>query len=207
MIDETRLPDNVMAELLRIVPGPEPALEFRLPRIPVVEEAITRRIIPVSDPRLDGNELRYLTQCIQSNWISSAGRFVREFEDSFAHLMGCQYGVACSNGTTSLHLALVTFGLEPGDEVILPTFTMIATANAVRYTGATPVLVDSERDTWNPDTTQIEKAITPRTKGIVVVHTYWHPVDMDPVMAVAERRGLWVLEDAAEAHGLSLIHI
>lgn len=201
MIDETRLPDNVMAELLRIVPGPEPALEVRLPRIPVVEEAITRRIIPVSDPRLDGNELRYLTQCIQSNWISSAGRFVREFEDSFAYLMGCQYGVACSNGTTSLHLALVTFGLEPGDEVILPTFTMIATANAVRYTGATPVLVDSERDTWNPDTTQIEKAITPRTKGIVVVHTYGHPVDMDPVMALAERRGLWVLEDAAEAHG------
>ena len=98
MIDETRLPDNVMAELLRIVPGPEPALEVRLPRIPVVEEAITRRIIPVSDPRLDGNELRYLTQCVQSNWISSAGRFVREFEDTFAQLVGCRYGVACEEG-------------------------------------------------------------------------------------------------------------
>jgi perosamine synthetase len=201
VIDETRLPDNVMAELLRIVPGPEPALEVRLPRIPVVEEDLTRRIIPVSDPRLDGNELRYLTQCIQSNWISSAGRFVREFEESFAHLVGCQYGVACSNGTTSLHLALVTFGVEPGDEVILPAFTMIATANSVRYTGATPVLVDSERDTWNPDTARIADAVTPRTKGIIVVHTYGHPVDMDPVMELAERRGLWVLEDAAEAHG------
>ena len=201
LIEETRLPENIMAELSKIVPGPEPALEVRLPRIPVVEEALTRRIIPVSDPRLDGNELRYLTQCIQSNWISSAGRFVREFEDAFAQMMGCRYGVACSNGTTSLHLALVTFGLGPGDEVVLPAFTMIATANAVRYTGATPVLVDSERDTWNPDTSRLESAITPRTKGIIVVHTYGHPVDMDPVMELAERRGLWVLEDAAEAHG------
>jgi perosamine synthetase len=201
VIEETRLPDDVMAELLRIVPGPEPALEVRLPRIPVVEEALTRQIIPVSDPRLDGNELRYLTQCIQSNWISSAGRFVREFEDTFAQMVGCRYGVACSNGTTSLHLALATFGLGPGDEIIMPTFTMIATANAVRYTGATPVLVDSERDTWNPDTTRLAGAVTPRTKGIIVVHTYGHPVDMDPVIELAERRGLWVLEDAAEAHG------
>ena len=171
MIEETCLPDDVMAELACIVPGPEPPLEVQLPRIPVIEEALARRIIPVSDPRLVGNELRYLTQCIQSNWISSAGRFVREFEEAFARMMGCEYGVACSNGTTSLHLALVTFGLQPGDEVILPTFTMIATANAVRYTGATPVLVDAERDTWNPDTAQIEKAITPRTKGIIIVHT------------------------------------
>src|SRR5215813_14103892 len=115
MIDETRLPDSVMAELARIIPGPEPQLEVRIPRIPVVEEELTRRIIPVSDPKLDGNELRYLTQCIQSNWISSAGRFVREFEEAFARLVGCQYGVACSNGTTSLHLALVAFGLAPGD--------------------------------------------------------------------------------------------
>src|SRR5215813_5124150 len=201
MLEETRLPESVMAEIARIIPGPEPQLEVRIPRIPVVEEELTRRIIPVSDPRLDGNELRYLTQCVQSNWISSAGRFVRDFEDMFARAVGCRYGVACSNGTTSLHLALVTFGLEPGDEVILPAFTMIATANSVRYTGATPVLVDSERDTWNPDTSRIADAITPRTKGIVVVHTYGHPVDMDPVMELAARRGLWVLEDAAEAHG------
>jgi perosamine synthetase len=201
MIDETRLPDSVMAELARIIPGPEPQLEVRIPRIPVVEEELTRRIIPVSDPKLDGNELRYLTQCIQSNWISSAGRFVREFEEVFAAAVGCRFGAACANGTTALHLALATLGVGPGDEVVIPTFTMIATPNAVRYTGATPVLVDAERETWNLDVGRLEAAIGPRTRGIVLVHTYGHPVDMDPLLELAERRGLWVVEDAAEAHG------
>ena len=201
MIEETRLPESVMAELAHLIPGPEPHLEVRIPRIPVAEEALTRRIIPVSDPKLDGNELRYLTQCIQSNWISSAGRFVREFEDAFAAAMGCRYGVAASNGTTSLHLALATLGLGPGDEVVIPTFTMIATANAVRYTGATPVLVDAERETWNLDVARLEPALTPRTRGICLIHTYGHPVEMDPLLELADRRGLWVVEDAAEAHG------
>ncbi|MGH7265884.1 MAG: DegT/DnrJ/EryC1/StrS family aminotransferase [Candidatus Rokuibacteriota bacterium] len=201
MIEESRLPDSVMAELAKIIPGPEPHLEVRIPRIPVAEEALTRRIIPVSDPRLDGNELRYVTQCIQSNWISSAGRFVREFEETFAAAVGCRYGIACSNGTTSLHLALATLGVGPGDEVITPTFTMIATANAVRYTGAMPVLVDSERETWNLDVTRLAAAVTPRTRGILLIHTYGHPADMDPILDLAERRGLWILEDAAEAHG------
>src|SRR6516164_2567263 len=132
MIDETRLPDSVMAELARIIPGPEPQLEVRIPRIPVVEEELTRPIIPVAEPKLDGNELRYLTQCVQSNWISSAGRFVREFEEAFATAMGCRYGVACATGTNSLHLALAALGVGPGDDVLIPTFTMIATANAVR---------------------------------------------------------------------------
>lgn len=201
MIQETRLPESVMAELAKLIPGPEPPLEVRVPRIPVAEEALTRRIIPVSDPKLDGNELRYVTQCIQSNWISSAGRFVRDFEEAFAAAVGCRYGVACSNGTTALHLALATLGIGPGDEVIIPTFTMIATANAVRYTGATPVLVDSERGTWNLDVGQLEAKITPRTRGIVLMHTYGHPVDTDPVLELAARRDLWVVEDAAEAHG------
>ena len=201
MIEETRLPESVMAELAKIIPGPEPHLEVRIPRIPVAEEALTRRIIPVSDPRLDGNELRYVTQCIQSNWISSAGRFVREFEDAFAAAMGCRHGAATSSGTTSLHLALATLGLGPGDEVIIPTFTMIATANAVRYTGATPVLIDAERETWNLDVTQLGRKVTPRTRGFLLIHTYGHPVEMDPLLDLAERRGLWVLEDAAEAHG------
>ncbi len=201
MIEERRLPESVMADLLKIIPGPEPPLEVRIPRIPVVEEALTRRIIPVSDPKLDGNELRYLTQCIQSNWISSAGRFVREFEEAFATAMGCRYGVACSNGTTSLHLALAALGLGPGDEVIIPTFTMIATANAVRYTGAAPVLVDAEPGTWNLDASRLAAKITPRTRGILLIHTYGHPADMDPILALAERRGVWVVEDAAEAHG------
>jgi perosamine synthetase len=201
MIQETRLPDAVIAELARIIPGPEPHLEVRIPRIPVSEEALTRRFIPVSDPKLDGNELRYVTQCVQSNWISSAGRFVREFEEAFAAAMGCHYGVACCNGTTSLHLALATLGIGASDEVVIPTFTMIATANAVRYTGATPILIDAERETWNLDVTQLERVITPRTRGILLIHTYGHPVDMDPLLQVAERRGLWVVEDAAEAHG------
>lgn len=201
MIQESRLPESVMAELTKIIPGPEPHLEVRVSRIPVAEEALTRRIIPVSDPKLDGNELRYLTQCIQSNWISSAGRFVREFEDAFAAAVGCRYGVACSNGTTALHLVLATLGIGPGDEVIIPTFTMIATANAVRYTGATPALVDAERGTWNLDVTQLAGKITPRTRGILLIHTYGHPADMDPILELAERRGLWVVEDAAEAHG------
>jgi perosamine synthetase len=201
MIQESRLPDAVMAELARIIPGPEPALEVRIPRIPVVEEELTRRIIPVSDPTLTGNELRYLTQCIQSNWISSAGRFVREFEDAFATAVGARYGVACSNGTTALHLLLAALGVGPGDEVVTPTFTMIATANAIRYTGATAVLVDAERETWNMDVGRVEAALTPRTRGVLVVHTYGHPVDMDPLLELADRRGLWVVEDAAEAHG------
>jgi perosamine synthetase len=201
MIEETRLPPSVMAELEKLIPGPEPHLEVRIPRIPVAEESISRRIIPVSDPKLDGNELRYITQCVQSNWISSAGRFVREFEEAFATAMGCRYGVAASNGTTSLHLALVTLGLEPGDEVIIPTFTMIATANAVRYTGAVPVLADATRPTWNFDLDQVAAKITPRTRGICLIHTYGHPVDMDPLMEIASRHGIWVLEDAAEAHG------
>ena len=201
MIEETRLPDSVMAELAKIIPGPEPHLEVRIARIPVAEESLTRRIIPVSDPRLDGNELRYVTQCVQSNWISSAGRFVREFEEAFAAAMGCRHGIAASNGTTALHLALATLGLGAGDEVVIPTFTMIATANAVRYTGATPVLVDAERHTWNMDVGRLEGTLTRRTRGIVLIHTYGHPVDMDPLLELADRRGLWVVEDAAEAHG------
>ncbi len=201
MIEETRLPRSVMAEIQKIIPGPEPPLEVRLPRIPVAEEALTRRIIPVSDPRLDGNELRYLTQCIQSGWISSAGRFVREFEEAFAAAVGCRHGVACTSGTTALHLVLAALGLGPGDEVLIPTFTMIATANAVRYTGAAPVLLDAERETWNLDVGQLADRITPRTRGIVVMHTYGHPADMDPILDLADRRGLWVIEDAAEAHG------
>ncbi|HEX2491951.1 MAG TPA: DegT/DnrJ/EryC1/StrS family aminotransferase, partial [Blastocatellia bacterium] len=122
-------------------------------------------------------------------------------ERQFARACDCEFGVACSNGTVALHLALATLGLGPGDEVIIPTFTMIATANAVSYTGATPVLVDAEPETWNMDVARIEEKITPRTKAIIVVHTYGHPVEMDAVNEIARRRGLHVIEDAAEAHG------
>ena len=201
MIKETRLDLSELGDLAEIIPGPEPTLEVSIKRIPVFESDLSKRIIPVCEPRLDGNELKYVTNCIETNWISSAGRYIQGFEAAFAAACDCKYGAACANGTVALHLALATLGLGPGDEVILPTFTMIATINTVTYTGAQAVLVDSELRTWNMDVTQIESKITPRTRAIVVVHTYGHPVDMDPVMDIARRHNLYVLEDAAESHG------
>lgn len=158
-------------------------------------------MIPVCEPFLSGKELEYVTDCLKSNWISSRGKYIQEFEQSFARYCGCQYGVSTTNGTTALHLALVSLGIEAGDEVIMPTFTMIATAFAVAYTGAKPVLVDAEAKTWNTDASQIEARITPRTKVIMPVHIYGHPCDMDPIMKIARKHHLRVIEDAAEAHG------
>jgi len=140
-------------------------------------------------------------ECVLTNWISSQGRFVQEFERTFAKFCGIKHGVAVSNGTVALHLALVLAGVGPGDEVILPTLTFIATANAVRYTGATPVFVDSDRGTWTMDPAQVERKATSRTKAIIPVHLYGHPADMDPLMDLAKRHHLFVIEDAAEAHG------
>jgi len=160
-----------------------------------------RGILPISETSLDGNEGRYLQQCIEANWISSTGKFVKQFETAFARRVGCAHGVACSSGTTAVHLAMATLGIGPGDEVIVPAFTMIATANAVTYTGGCPVFVDAEPRTGNLDPSQLERAITPRTKAILVVHIYGHPVDMDAVGAVASRHNLALIEDAAEAHG------
>jgi perosamine synthetase len=179
------------------------ALEGMLPdQEPVLQVPATRtRVIPVAETLLDGNELRYVTECIESNWVSSEGPFVRRFEEAFAAAAGCRFGVACSSGTAALHLLLATLGLGPGDEVILPAFTMIATANAVTYTGATPVLVDAEPLTWNMDVALVAQKITPRTRAIVAVHTYGHPVDIDPLRSLAAERGLLLVEDAAEGHG------
>ena len=158
-------------------------------------------MIPVCEPFLSGKELEYVTDCLRSNWISSQGRYIPEFEQSFASYCGCRYGVSTTSGTTALHLALASLGIGPGDEVIIPTFTMIATAFAVAYTGATPVLVDSEPETWNMDIGQIEAKLTPRTKAIMPVHIYGHPCEMDSIMEMARKHKLWVIEDAAEAHG------
>ncbi len=199
MIEKSIISEEELSSIRHLIPGPDPKLESPVRRISSEEESA--RIIPVADTLLDGNEMRYLTECVQSNWISSIGPFVREFERQFARACDCEFGVACSNGTVALHLALATLGLGPGDEVIIPTFTMIATANAVSYTGATPVLVDAEPETWNMDVARIEEKITQRTKAIIVVHTYGHPVEMDTVNEIARRRGLFVIEDAAEAHG------
>lgn len=159
------------------------------------------RFIPVCEPTLLGNELKYVTDAVQTGWISSAGKYVTEFEQKFAAYCGCKYGVAVCNGTVALHLALVALGIGKGDEVIIPDFTMIATAFAVCYTGATPVFVDADPDTWNIDTTKIEEKITPRTKAIIPVHLFGLMCDMDAIIAIAKKHNLKVLEDAAEAHG------
>jgi perosamine synthetase len=179
------------------------ALEGMLPdREPVLQIPATRaRVIPVAETLLDGNELRYVTECIESNWVSSEGSFVRRFEEAFASAAGCRFGVACSSGTGALHVLLETLGLGPGDEVIIPAFTMIATANAVTYTGASPVLVDAEPITWNMDEGLVREKITSRTRAIVAVHTYGHPVDIDPLRSLAADHGLYLVEDAAEGHG------
>lgn len=157
--------------------------------------------ISVAEPKLAGNERKYVLDCLDTNWISSNGKYIGEFEAAFASFCGVKHAVAANNGTTALHLALVALGLGPGDEVIIPTVTYIATANAVRYCGATPVLVDVCADTMNIDPKQVEQKITSRTRGIIPVHLYGHPADMVPLSAIARKHGLWVLEDAAEAHG------
>lgn len=158
-------------------------------------------MIPVAEPILGGNELKYISDCISSGWISSIGKYIKRFEEEFSIYIGAKYGIATSSGTTALHLALVTLGIGKGDEVIIPTLSFIATANCVAYTGAKPVFVDSEPHTWNIDPELIEEKITERTKAIIPVHLYGHPADMAPIRDLAEDHSLVVIEDAAEAHG------
>ena len=159
------------------------------------------RNIPVSEPCLDGNEEKYLMECIRSGWISSLGKYITEFESLFASFCGVSHGVAVSNGTTALHLVLAALGIGPGDEVIVPTLSFIATANAVHYTGAKVVFADSEPLTWNIDPADVARKITPRTKAIIPVHLYGHPAELDPILHLAENHKIHVIEDAAEAHG------
>jgi len=162
-----------------------------------------RKFIPVSHPLLAGNEKAYVDECLATSQISSAGRFISAFEKASADFCGVDHAIACSSGTTALHLALLALGIGPGDEVIVPAFTYVASVNAIRYCNAVPVLVDSEPATMTMDPAKIEGRITPRTKAIMAVHLYGQPVDMDPVIAIARRHGLFVIEDAAEAFGAS----
>ena len=157
--------------------------------------------IPVSEPVLGEKELLYVSECILTGWVSSIGKFVTQFEEMFAKFCGTKYAVSTSSGTTALHLSLLALDIQPGDEIIVPSLTFIATANVVRHCGATPVFIDSEIETWNMDPSLIENAITPRTKAIIPVHLYGHPADMDPIVALAKKYDLHVIEDAAEAHG------
>ena len=149
-------------------------------------------MIPVAEPRLDGNEFKYLKDCVKSGWISSIGEYITRFEKEFSDYIGTKYGIATSSGTAALHLALVSLGIGPKDEVIVPTLSFIATANSVAYTGATPVFVDSEKETWNIDPEDIKKHITDRTKAIIPVHLYGHPADMDPILGLGEKHSLLV---------------
>ena len=157
--------------------------------------------IPVSEPCLDGNEMKYLTDCLQSGWVSSLGKYITTFEQKYAEFCGVKYAVAVSNGTTALHLALAALGIGAGDEVIVPTLSFIATANAVRYTNATVVFADSEAETWNIDPADVARKITSHTKAIIPVHIYGHPANMQPILDLAKKHNLAVIEDAAEAHG------
>lgn len=157
--------------------------------------------IPIYQPSLSGNEKKYVNECLDSTWISSKGRFIPEFEEKFAGYTGIKYAASVCNGTVALHLALVALGIGPEDEVIVPTLTYIASVNAIAYTGATPVFVDSLPDTWQIDPEDVARKITSRTRAIMAVHLYGHPCDMDPIMALAREHGLFVVEDCAEAFG------
>ncbi len=157
--------------------------------------------IPICTPTLRGKEWKYLKECIDTNWISSKGKFINEFEKKFASYIGMKYGVTTTSGTTAIHLALASLGIKKGDEIIIPAFTMIGSVYPIIYCGATPVLVDSELETWNINVSKIEEKITRNTKAIMVVHIYGHPCDMDPIMGTAKKYNLFVIEDAAEAHG------
>ena len=201
MLQPHELTLEEMGDLAEIIPAKDPEVRISYRPIPDFDHPSARSIIPVCEPTLGGNELKYVQQAVETNWISSAGSFIREFEARFAEECGARYGIACANGTVALHLALATLGLQPGDEVIIPTFTMIATINAVAYCGATPVLVDNELDYWQMDVADVARKITPRTKAIIPVHIYGHPVDMDALNELACQHGVTVIEDAAEAHG------
>jgi perosamine synthetase len=157
--------------------------------------------IPVNEPLLDGNEKNYVAQCIESGWISSEGPFVERFEAAMARRVRRRHGIAVSNGSAALDVAVAALRLGPGDEVILPTFTIISCAAAVVRAGCTPVVVDADPVTWNMDVAHVAAAITPRTKAIMIVHIYGLPVDMEPMLALAREHGLKVIEDAAQMHG------
>ena len=163
------------------------------------------RRIPVAEPSLSGNELKYVTECVETAWLSSQGPFVRRFESEIAQRMGipAEQALAVSNGTVALHLGLLALGIGPGDEVIVPDLTFAATINTVIQAGATPVIVDVDRKSWNIDPAAAAAAITPRTKAIMPVHLYGQPADMDPLLDMAKRHKLLIIEDAAEAMGSS----
>lgn len=157
--------------------------------------------LPVMEPVLKGREVEFVLDCLSTNWISSQGKYVEQFENCFSSYVSTNHALSVSNGTAALHLAMAAMGIGPGDEVIVPDLTFIAPASMTVLCGAKPIFVDVERSTWTIDPWAIECHITPRTKAIIVVHLYGHPCDMDPIMEIAKRYGLYVIEDCAEALG------
>lgn len=157
--------------------------------------------IPVYQPSLSGKEKEYVMDCLDSTWISSKGKYIQKFEEQFAAKIDVKHATTVSNGTVAIHLALLALGIGAEDEVIVPTLTYIASVNAISYTGAKPVFVDSLRNTWQIDPEDVRKKITSKTRAIMVVHLYGHPCDMDPIMELAREHNLFVIEDAAEAFG------
>ncbi len=157
--------------------------------------------IPVSQPDVTGNERNYLNECIETGWVSSVGSFVTRFEEQFAKVCACPYGISVNSGTAALHLALRVLDIGPDDEVIVPALTFAATANSVLYQGATPIVADCSTHDWNMDPAGLEDLITPKTRAIIPVHLYGTPCDMDAIGSIAARHGIPIVEDCAEAHG------
>jgi perosamine synthetase len=157
--------------------------------------------VSVNEPLLDGNEKKYLNECIDTGYISSEGPFVKKFENNLAAYFGRKHAIAVTNGTVAIDIAIDALGLKEGDEVIMPTFTIISCIVGLLRKGCKPVFVDQQSDTWNMDVTQIENKITSKTKAIMVVHIYGLPVDMNPIIQLSERYHIQVIEDAAEMHG------
>lgn len=162
---------------------------------------MVNKFIPVCEPLLEGNELKYISEAVKIGWISSNGKFVKLFEEKFAEYCGAKYAVSACNGTAALHIALISLGIGKGDEVIIPSFTMIASAFSICYTGAMPVFVDVDKDTWNININLIEEKITTKTKAIMAVSIFGHPCEMDEVREIAKKYNLFIIEDAAESHG------
>ncbi|MBS1736702.1 MAG: DegT/DnrJ/EryC1/StrS aminotransferase family protein, partial [Bacteroidetes bacterium] len=157
--------------------------------------------IPIYQPSLSGKEKKYVLDCLDSTWISSKGKYIPLFENAFADFTAIKHAASVCNGTVALHVALVALGIGPGDEVIVPTFTYIASVNAITYTGATPVFVDSLPKTWQMDTEDVERKITNKTKAIMAVHLYGQPCDLDALKTIADNNKLFLIEDCAEAIG------
>ena len=157
--------------------------------------------IPVYQPFLNGNEKKYVNECLDANWISSKGEFIHKFESAFAGFTGSRFATSVSNGTVAIHLALLALGIEPGDEIIVPTFTYVASVNTIVQAGAKPVFVDSLPDTWQIDPADVERKITDKTRAVMAVHLYGHPCDMPALQTICKKHHLLMIEDCAEAFG------